>query len=405
LIGLGQKQTQGKAFMKNTILRAGWGFWLGVSFFLIQSLHAQTAPKLSIHMHYEYVGITITGTVNTAYSLQAAINLPETNGWVALTNVVLPTSPWVYIDYAMPRLSQRFYRVVHTNPPPNNMVLIPAGEFTMGDTFNEYSDALPTHTVYVSAFYMDKYEVTKALWDEVYTWAIQHGYSFDNSGYGKAANHPVVEVNWYDVVKWCNARSEKENRIPAYYTSAALTTVYRSGRVDIQNDWVKWNAGYRLPTEAEREKAARGGASGHRFPWTNVDTITHDQANYRSDSGFSYDISLTRGYHPSYQSGGEPYTSPVGSFAANGYGLYDMAGNVLEWCWDWYGHYSSSSQTDPRGPSSAGFPCRMIRDGSWFAWAANCKVTYRFWWSPSYANSEPYGQPGGGFRTVLSPDQ
>jgi formylglycine-generating enzyme required for sulfatase activity len=88
----------------------------------------------------------------------------------------------------------------------------------------------------------------------------------------------VVVVDWYDVVKWCNARSEMEGRTPAYYTSAEQTTVYRSGQTDVDNAWVNWTAGYRLPTEAESEKAARGGASGQRFPWG--DTISWGQANY-----------------------------------------------------------------------------------------------------------------------------
>ena len=115
--------------------------------------------------------------------------------------------------------------------------------------------------------------------------------------------------------------------------------------------------GYRLPTEAEWEKAARGGASGHRFPWSDADTITHSRANYyvRTQNGtnyYAYDISPTPGDHPIFNDGTLPYTSPVGSFAANGYGLYDMAGNVWEWCWDWYGLYSSGSQTDSHGPAS-----------------------------------------------------
>jgi formylglycine-generating enzyme required for sulfatase activity len=166
-------------------------------------------------------------------------------------------------------------------PAPTGMVLIPAGSFQMGNCMDPeegWSDELPVHTVYVSAFYMDQTEVTKALWDEVYTWAIAHGYNFDFVGAGKGPNHPVHTVDWYDVVKWCNARSEREGRVPTYYTSAAKTTVYRTGRIDVENDWVKWNAGYRLPTEAEWEKAARGGLDGRRFPWG--DTISHSQANY-----------------------------------------------------------------------------------------------------------------------------
>lgn len=225
----------------------------------------------------------------------------------------------------------------------------------MGDTFNDAffgNSALPLHTVFVSPFYMDKNLVTKALWDDVYKWAITHGYTFDNAGMGKAPNHPVHTVNWCDAAKWCNARSEKEGRVQAYYTSADQTTVYRAGQLSLQNDWVKWNSGYRLPTEAEWEKAARGGLSNNRFPWGK--TITHSQANYYSDSniGFNFDVSPTRGYHPDYSTGSAPYTSPVGSFAPNGYGLYDMAGNVCEWCWDTYGPYDSASQSNPRGLAS-----------------------------------------------------
>ncbi len=282
--------------------------------------------------------------------------------------------------------------------PVVGMAYIPAGPFQMGDTFNEASPGeRPVHTVQVSAFYMDKYEVTKGLWDEVYSWALTHGYRFDNAGEGKAANHPVHSIDWYDTVKWCNARSEKEGRAPAYYTSAAQGSVYRSGQVNVQNDWVKWNTGYRLPTEAEWEKASRGGLDGRRFPWG--DTISHAQANYHGwpgASGYAYDLAPL-GYHPTYATGGFPYTSPVGSFAANGYGLYDMTGNVFEWCWDWWGAYGSASQTDPRGPATGSF--RMFRGGSWGGNAFGCRSAGRF-----------IGYPGDrgsiiGFRVVLAPGQ
>jgi formylglycine-generating enzyme required for sulfatase activity len=220
------------------------------------------------------------------------------------------------------------------------------------------------------------------------------GYSFDNAGSGKAANHPVQTVTWYDVVKWCNARSQKEGKTPAYYTDAAMTQVYTNGQA---SPYVKWDRGYRLPTEAEWEKAARGGLSGKRFPWG--DTITHNQANYYSSTSYAYDTSSTRGYHPNYQAGGMPYTSPVDSFAANGYGLYDMAGNVWEWCWDWYSssYYGSSPGTDPRGPASGSY--RVFRGGGWYGSAWNSRSANR---DDYYPTSRDYGI---GFRPVLPPGQ
>jgi len=283
-------------------------------------------------------------------------------------------------DFPLIITSQAHVRVTASETPAatNGMALIPAGPFVMGNCMNAsegYSDELPVHTVMVSAFYMDKHEVTSQQWFEVRNWALANGYTFDNPGSGKGATHPAQEVNWYDCVKWCNARSQKEGLTPCYYTSAVQTQIYRIDWIDLSSDCVNWSAnGYRLPTEAEWEKAARGGASGHRFPWSQCDTITFTNANYWSYwSGgvpyYSYDKATQSGYNSTFATGGTPYTSPVGYFAANGYGLYDMAGNVWEWCWDWYdgGWYRSGSetQTDTSGPSSGSY--RLVRGGSWTA--------------------------------------
>jgi formylglycine-generating enzyme required for sulfatase activity len=252
---------------------------------------------------------------------------------------------------------------------PAGFSVIPAGVFQMGDAFGEGDpDERPLRQVTVSAFYMAQRETTKALWDEVRDWGISRGYTDLPVGGGKASNHPVQTVTWFDVIKWCNARSEKEGLPPCYTVGG---TPLRTGTV---TPVVNWTAkGYRLPTEAEWEKAARGGLNGKRFPLG--DTTTHSQANYVGNSAYSYDISPTSGVHPTYGVGSDPYSSPVGSFAANGYGLYDMMGNVFEWCWDWYGTYAAGPQNDPKGAASGSV--RIVRGGSWNFDAFECRVVRR----------------------------
>jgi formylglycine-generating enzyme required for sulfatase activity len=262
-----------------------------------------------------------------------------------------------------------------TSEVPAGFALIQAGPFQMGDTLDGISDA-PVRQVTVSAFYMAQHETTKALWDEVRTWGMARGYTDLRGGEGKASNHPVTTVSWFDVIKWCNARSEKEGLTPCYTVGGSTI---RTGQSEPE---VSWTAkGYRLPTEAEWEKAARGGQSGQRFPWG--DTITHSQANYNSYSSVAYDITPTRGPHPTYAVGGNN-SSPVGSFAANGYGLYDVTGNVFEWCWDWYGSYGFDAQTDPKGAGKGLFRIgRIGRGGSWNFNAPYCRVSFRYENPPS----------------------
>ena len=259
--------------------------------------------------------------------------------------------------------------VLSSPSPAPEMVLIPAGSFQMGDSFGDGNTAeLPVHTVAVSAFTMDRYEITKALWDEVATWAAANGYDIGpEDGSGKAADHPVWNVSWYEAVKWANARSEREGFEPCYRVGGI---VYRTGENAPECNWSV--SGYRLPTESEWEKAARGGAEGHRFPWSDTDTIQHSRATYYSSSFFSYDTSPTQG--AAHAAGG---TSPVGSFAPNGYGLYDMAGNVWELCWDWYDEttYGSSPESDPRGPASGWN--HVQRGGGWGYLPYFCRVAFR----------------------------
>jgi formylglycine-generating enzyme len=242
---------------------------------------------------------------------------------------------------------------------PFGFAYIPAGNFLMGDTFPNASNLeLPVRDVYLDAFYIAKHEVTAELWNQVWQWAKNHGYTDLPAGNSKGDYHPVHSVSWYDVVKWCNARSEMEGKAPCY---TVLGVIYRTGYPESPNCNRAAN-GYRLPTEAEWEKSVRGGFSGLRFPWG--DTITHSNANYVSTSFYSYDLSPTRGYHPKFADGVFPYSAPIGKFEENGYGLYDIVGNQWEWCGDWWADsYDSSEVINPTGPD-AGI-VRVLRGGSW----------------------------------------
>jgi len=307
----------------------------------------------------------------------------------------------------------------HLIPLPADMVFIPGGTFAMGDNFNEgVSSEWPVHTVTVDSFYVGKYELTNGQYCDYLNSAMSQGiirvtsgvvykagsgttypycdtstssslsqiaysggvFTVRSKGGRGMANDPMVHVSWYGAAAYCNWRSQEEGKEQCYNLST------------LDCDFEK--KGYRLATEAEWEYGARGGFSGRRFPWG--DTISHSQANYRSESGYSYDVSPTGGYHPTWNDGVYPYTAPAGSFAANGYGLYDMAGNAWEWCNDWYSglYYSSSPTNNPTGPIGGAY--RVLRGGG--AWGINayyCRVAYRDYYRPAYR----FGDVG--FRLVL----
>jgi formylglycine-generating enzyme required for sulfatase activity len=293
------------------------------------------------------------------YTVQTVQTLPGGTNWVDYIQV--PTTNAVNTN------------LLFAFNPPAGMALVPGGSFLMGNSIGDadISGASPMN-ITVSPFYMDVNLVSYSQWLSVYSYATSHGYSFDHAGAGKAPNQPVQTVDWYDVVKWSNARSQQAGLTPVYYEDAGLTQIYTSGEVA---PYMNLGAsGYRLPTEAEWEKAARGGLIGQRFPWGN--TICENQANYNGDTNyFSYDLG-PNGANAIGLIGGLPYTSPAGSFAANGYGLCDMAGNVFEWCWDWYGTpYGLPTTNNPTGPATGNY--RVFRGGAWNSGAGSARCADR----------------------------
>jgi formylglycine-generating enzyme required for sulfatase activity len=239
-------------------------------------------------------------------------------------------------------------------PAPDGFVRINGGTFTMGSPANEAnreSDEGPQHQVTVSGFYMGKYEVTVGEFRQFVNasgyktqsesrgghvlieskWESKTDANWKNPYLNQNDSHPVVLVSWNDAVEYCNWRSRSEGLTPVYTVNGANVTWNRSAQAG--------TAGYRLPTEAEWEYACRAGTS---TPY-NSGNSADNAAWYIKNSG--------------------RITHPVGSKQQNAWGLYDMHGNVWEWCWDWYGSYPSGAQTDPVGASSG--TTRVRRGGGW----------------------------------------
>ena len=255
-------------------------------------------------------------------------------------------------DYGNPisGLNDRGFRLVEGELPPQedpevdplealaeSMVFVAGGTFQMGATSEQESDAYdgerPVHAVTLNDFYIGKYEVTQAQWKAVM--------GSNQSWFTGDDNLPVEEVSWEEVqefIKKLNALTGKT---------------------------------YRLPTEAEWEYAARGGKKSLGYKYAGSNTVG-DVAWYWANSGYK--------------------THPVGQKQPNELGLYDMSGNVEEWCQDWYGGYPSSAQTNPTGPSSGSY--RVLRGGHWGSSARDCRVAFRNNGNPSYGDSF------GGFRLV-----
>jgi formylglycine-generating enzyme required for sulfatase activity len=219
------------------------------------------------------------------------------------------------------------------------MIAVAGGTFWMGSNEGSFRQNERVHEVRLPSFFISETEVTQDLWQAVMG---------TNPSIFKGPDNPVENVSWYDAVRFCNALSELCGLAPAY---------------TIEGETVTWNRqakGYRLPTEAEWEYAARGGQSG----------ATGDPLSIAAYSGGATAMEIAW-----YGGNAGKRTQPVKGKAPNELGLYDMSGNVWEWCWDWFGDYPTDYAYNPAGPDT-GFK-RVYRGGSWFNAANQLRVTFR----------------------------
>jgi formylglycine-generating enzyme required for sulfatase activity len=254
-----------------------------------------------------------------------------------------------------------------------NMTRINGGTFMMGSPDNEpeRDDDEEQHWVTVGDFFIGKYEVTVGefqrfvnatgyrteaetdgggnVWMNI-DWEMKEDANWKNPYFSQTDNHPVVLVSWNDAVQYCNWLSEQEKLTPVYTIDGKDVTLNKNAN------------GYRLPTEEEWEYACRAGTT---TPFSTGNNITTSQANY--DGNYPYNNNAKGEYRKK--------TTAVGSFSPNAWGLYDMHGNVYEWCWDWYGNYQSEPQTDPMDLSSGND--RVVRGGSWYNAADSLRSSFR----------------------------
>lgn len=245
----------------------------------------------------------------------------------------------------------------------DRMAYVPGGTFSMGRTSGiGNSNELPVHDVAISPFYIGKYEVKQSEWLDIM--------GSNPSNFTGDLNRPVERINWYSALVYCNKRSIAEGLVPVYSINSS-TNPDNWGAVPMSSANPTWDAavcdwtvnGYRMPTEAEWEYAARGAQNTPDYLYSG-----------------NNDISIVAWFGGN--AGGR--TQPVGTKLENGLGIFDMSGNVNEWCWDWFNtdYYTYSPVNNPAGPSFGSL--RVLRGGCWNYPSENCRLAYRNSIVPNY---------------------
>ena len=302
------------------------------------SASGQTPPVLGMQL---YAGVNITGSVGSIYAIQSSADPSNTNGWGCVALVQLPATNYIWTDTSKNATTgQRFYRAVLT---ATNLVAILPGTFTMGSPTNEAlrgTDEVQ-HVVTISkGFYMGKYLTTQGEY-----LAIKGSNPSQHSG---DPNYPVDHMRWTDANSYCTLRTALERT----------------------NGLIPMNWGYRLPTESEWEYACRAGTVTACFLGSSLRSA---QANFAATN--EYDAVSGTVYNATGVS--QTNTTVVGSYQANGWGLYDMAGNLCEHCQDRYGAYPTSAvNVDPQGPGSG--TERVYRGGAFNSAGVDCRSAARF---------------------------
>lgn len=310
---------------------------------------AETPPNLDLHL---FAGVNITGTVGNVYAVQSTPDPAQSNSWRSVAFVQLPATNFLFIDTTRPAQGNRFYRALLLGSP-TNMVFIRPNSFWMGSPTNELDRGInegPQTMVTLSrGFWIGKYEVTQGEYLAVT--------GVNPSVFPGDLSRPVSSVSWPEATNYCYLLTQRE---------------LAAGRIPPGTQ-------YRLPTEAEWECAARAGTST-RFSYG-------DDPNYASLTNYAWHFM-----------NGAFTVHPVGQKLPNPWGLYDMTGNVWEWCRDWLGDLPGGAVTDPQGPASNPIGWKVIRGGGYDFGEADCRSAKRYF----FGNHPALNDSNLGFRVVLA---